>query len=242
MSKITVIITRHATDKQSDLFLSSISIADEVIIVDTCDQNACNDTPLPPSDWILTCTPDQEEATKKKAAQQASNEWILFLNFNEVVTSELQQEIKSILIDSHGFSEFYTRKKGMFFMGKIARFGGYNARKSLLLQRHPLYHQPNDGIAFLKNLTLDYSYTTFDNYNKKLDQHSLRLAEAMHSRNIRPNFFHFTVRPLNEFIYRYFVQMGFIDGKEGFILAYLQAFANYKKYLFLWMKYRKIDF
>ncbi len=242
MPKITIIITRHATDKLSDLFLKSISIADEVIVVDTNNSENNLENLIPAADWILKCSVVEEEKTQLKAAQQASNEWILYLNFNEVITPELHKELQSVLADSKGYSEFYTRKKGLYFMGKIVRFGGYTARKSLLLQRHPQFSGSHSGIAFLKNTTLDYSYTTFDNYNKKLDQHSLRLSEAMHSRNIRPNFFHFTLRPLNEFIYRYFVQMGFLDAKEGFILAYLQAFATYKKYLFLWMKYRKIDF
>lgn len=242
MSKITVIITRHATDKQSDLFLKSMAIADEVILIDSSLSEETAAAMVPTADWVLKCSTDEEEATKAKAIQQASNEWILFLNFNEVITPELHLELQAILTDPRGYSEFYTRKKGLYFMGKIVRFGGYTARKSLLLQRHPQYTNSDSGIAFLKNTTLDYSYTSFDHYNKKLDQHSLRLSEAMHSRNIRPNFLHFTLRPSNEFIYRYFVQMGFLDGKEGFILAYLQAFATYKKYLFLWMKYRKIDF
>ncbi|WP_430613464.1 hypothetical protein [Flavobacterium sp. JP2137] len=242
MSKITVIITRHATDKESDLFLSSLSFADEVILVDSSDGENSEDHPLPPADWVLRCTVDQEIATKDKAVQQASNEWIVFLNFNEVVTPKLHQEIKNILTDSRGFTEFYTRKKGLYFMGKIVRFGGYTARKSLLVKRHPRFTTTDVAIAFLKNTTLDYSYTTFDHYNQKLDQHSLRLSESLRSRNIRPNFFHFSLRPANEFAYRYFVQMGFLDGKEGFILAYLQAFATYKMYLFLWMKQRKIDF
>ncbi|MBW3519637.1 hypothetical protein [Flavobacterium sp. NKUCC04_CG] len=242
MSKITVIITRHTIEKQSDLFQKSISIADEVILIDTFNSEDSKENLVPSVDWVLKCTPEQEEQTKLKATQQASNEWILFLNHNEVITPELHKELFSILADSRGFGEFYTRKKGLFFMGKIVRFGGYTSRKSLLLQRHPQYAKSDLGIAFLKNTTLDYSYTTFDQYNKKLDQHSLRLSEAMYSRNIRPNFLHFTLRPLNEFVYRYFVQIGFLDAKEGFILAYLQAFATYKKYLFLWMKYRKIEF
>ncbi|HAV55109.1 MAG TPA: glycosyl transferase family 2, partial [Aequorivita sp.] len=41
----------------------------------------------------------------------------------------------------------------------------------------------------------------------------------------------------NQFIFR----LGILDGKEGFILAYVSAFSVFKRYVNLWLLYRKID-
>ena len=35
--------------------------------------------------------------------------------------------------------------------------------------------------------------------------------------------------------------LGILDGKEGFILAYVSAFSVFKRYVNLWLLYRKID-
>jgi hypothetical protein len=53
--------------------------------------------------------------------------------------------------------------------------------------------------------------------------------------------FHFIVRPCYRFWHQYLIRLGFLDGREGFILAYTSAFAVFKRYLYLWTKYRNID-
>jgi hypothetical protein len=93
----------------------------------------------------------------------------------------------------------------------------------------------------LINKSDHYSYKTFDAYNEKLTRYSKLQAEMLYRKNVRPKFYHFTLRPAWRLFHQYVIKLGFLDGREGFILAYLSAFGVFKRYLFLWTMYRKID-
>lgn len=81
----------------------------------------------------------------------------------------------------------------------------------------------------------------FDEYNSKLTIEAKELANKLYEKKIRPNYFHLIMIPLGNFIKNYFFKLQILKGKKGFILSYIHAFATFKKYLFLWLKYRKME-
>lgn len=81
----------------------------------------------------------------------------------------------------------------------------------------------------------------FDEYNSQLTIEAKALANILYEKKIRPNYLHLIVIPFGFFLKNYFFKLQFLKGKEGFILAYIHAFSIFKKYLFLWLKYRKME-
>ncbi len=81
----------------------------------------------------------------------------------------------------------------------------------------------------------------FDEYNSQLTLQANELANMLYEKKIRPNYFHLIVIPFGNFIKNYFFKLQILKGKKGFIVSYLHAFAVFKKYLFLWLKYRKLE-
>lgn len=81
----------------------------------------------------------------------------------------------------------------------------------------------------------------FDEYNAQLTLEAKELANELYAKKIKPNYFHLIVVPFGNFIKNYFFRLQIFKGKRGFILCYVHAFAVFKKYLFLWLKYRKLD-
>jgi len=81
----------------------------------------------------------------------------------------------------------------------------------------------------------------FDQYNSQLTLEAQTLANELYKKKIRPNYFHLIVIPFGNFIKNYFLKGQFLKGKKGFILAYIHAFACFNKYLFLWLKFRKME-
>ena len=82
---------------------------------------------------------------------------------------------------------------------------------------------------------------SFDQYNSQLTMEAKELANALYEKKIRPNYFHLIAIPFGNFIKNYFFKLEILKGKKGFILSYIHAFATFKKYLFLWLKYRKLE-
>lgn len=81
----------------------------------------------------------------------------------------------------------------------------------------------------------------FDEYNSQLTLEAKALANKLYEQKIRPNYFHLIAIPFGNFIKNYFLKLQILKGKEGFIFSYIHAFATFKKYLFLWLKYRKLE-
>ena len=69
-----------------------------------------------------------------------------------------------------------------------------------------------------------YSYRDLTDYISKLNNLTSRVA-AKHtaSGNLPPSFLRTAIRPAIEFVVRYFLKLGFLDGRQGFTYAYLSS-------------------
>jgi len=50
---------------------------------------------------------------------------------------------------------------------------------------------------------------------------------------LKPNVFHFWVKPWYRFMHHYVMRLGILDGNEGYIISKLHAHSVFKRYLFL---------
>jgi hypothetical protein len=55
-------------------------------------------------------------------------------------------------------------------------------------------------------------------------------AQELFQKNIKPNFFHFYIKPAYKFFYTYFIRLGILDGKKGLVICYLNALSVYSRY------------
>ena len=69
-----------------------------------------------------------------------------------------------------------------------------------------------EGLGFLKNRILHYSYISFDRYIVKLNQHSALKAEELFEKGILITPFHIIVKPMARFVKHYIIKLGFLDG------------------------------
>ncbi|MEO6348701.1 MAG: glycosyltransferase family 2 protein [Aquaticitalea sp.] len=247
---ISALAITYNEEKHIERFIKSLAFAAEIIIVDSNSTDKTVEMATALNVKVLTRNFDNFSAQKNFALEQASYEWILFFDLDEFISDELAQEIQS-KINSSSDTIAYKVKRNFYFMGKRIKYSGFQNdavvrvfSKSSGYFNSNLVHETleiNGKIETLNNTSDHYGYKTFDLYNDKLTNYSKLQAEMLYIKNVRPNFYHFLIRPFWRFFHQYFVKLGFMDGKEGFILAYLSAFAVIKRYLFLWTKYRNID-
>jgi hypothetical protein len=50
------------------------------------------------------------------------------------------------------------------------------------------------------------------------------------SKGIQPNFYHFYLHPAYKFLYQFIIRLGFLDGKKGVIICYLNALSVAERY------------
>lgn len=242
--KISVVLTASRDEENIKQIVENYSFADEIIfLVKSNKITAKNNLEAALGIKIIACDFEDLLNQQKYAAEQSRNDWIIFTNDNNSISKELKIEIGALLEKSTSKLTFYV-KEDFFFMGKKIKFGGYKNKQKLFLFNKNYFLEPKqqgENITFLKNTICDYEAITFDDYNDKLSLESGLKAKTFYSKNLKPTFYHLLILPIIHFFKHFIIKFGFLDGKEGFILAYINSFATLKCYLQLWLMYRDID-
>ena len=248
--KITALAITFNEEENVKRYVESLSFADEIIFVDSLSTDKTVELAKEMGVNVIERKFINFSEQRNYAIQQAKNDWIVFFDLDEIITKDLEEEIKYKINNPNSKVAFFV-KRHFFFMEKHIRFGGWQNDKAIRLfnknfcqYNGNLVHEEvkaKGNIGVLKNGLNHYSYKNFDNYNDKLNLYSNLQAENLYIKKTRPNAYHLVFRPMYRFLWQYIFRLGFLDGKEGFILAYVHSFSVFKRYLQLWMMYRKID-
>lgn len=249
-TKITALAISYNEEHNVKRYIESLSFADEIILIDS--QSTDNTVSIAQGMGAKVIQNKFEDFSSQRnfGISKAKNDWIVFFDLDEIITKELEKEIIAKANSEKNVVAFFV-KRNFFFMGKHIKYGGWQNDKAIRLfnknyceYNGNLVHEEIKAagkICLLKNNLNHYSYKSFDNYNDKLNLYSKLQAENLYNKKVRPNGYHFFFRPLYRFMWQYFFRLGILDGKEGFILAYIHSFSVFKRYLQLWMRYRKIE-
>lgn len=248
--KITALAITYNEEENVKRYVESLSFADEILFVDSQSADKTVEIAEQLGVKVLQRKFDDFSNQRNFAINQAKNDWILFFDLDEIISPELEKEIIETVNSKPKIAAYYIRRN-FFFMGKHVKFGGWQNDKAVRLfdkkfckYNGNLVHELIDckgTTKILKNNLNHYSYKNFDNYNDKLNLYSKLQAENLFRKNTSPNAYHFFIRPMYRFLWQYVFRLGILDGKIGFILAYVHSFSVFKRYLQLWMMYRKIE-
>ena len=231
-------------------YIKSLYFADEIIIVDSFSSDKTLEIANKYNVKVIQRKFTNFSDQKNFALTLAKHDWVVFFDLDEKISDELVQEIKT-LKNSNPKCSAYRIKRNFYFMGKRIKYSGFQTDYSVRFfnKKHCKYNGDlvhenivtSHKIGRLKHELQHHSYKSFDNYNNKLSHYSKLQAQELFDKNIRPTISHLIFRPLYRFMHQYLVRLGFLDGKEGFILSYIHAFSVFKRYLQLWLMYRKLN-
>ena len=218
--------------------VESMNFVDEIIIIGKIDPTELSKIKHKQSIQFIESEYIDFDFLLKIASLEASNEWIIGLEANHCVSKQLSEEIIEVALKAGSIGN-YKVKTRFNFMGKMLKFSGYrNSYISIL------FHISSIGtrIAAKKLKTpIEELYLDFDRYNERLTKKAKQKARNLFLKQKRTNFIHFSWKPLWKLKKIFIFKLGFLDGKEGFVFAYLKAFEEFKTYLFLWLMYRNIE-
>ncbi|MCC9073934.1 glycosyltransferase family 2 protein [Flavobacterium sp. F-65] len=249
--KISVLAFCFNEENNIKKLIENVSFANEIILIDdkSTDQTVTIAKELGAT--VIEQTTTDKTQQQNLAINQAKNDWILLLNTNEYLSPELKDEILIKTSNPQG-NKLYHIKQTLFFFKKKIKHGEFNNKKRIFIfdkKRHSFSDdvKKEADLTFLKksstlkNRIDSYAYKSFDEYNHQLSLLSKKEALELYAKNVKPNFYHFLMKPFFSFINQYFIKLGFLDGKEGYILAYINSFAVLKRYLTLWLAHNKME-
>jgi hypothetical protein len=179
---------------------------------------------------------------KNSAAAKASCAWILGLDSDEVVSPELRDEIERVLSDpdrAKGFAAFSFPRCSRF-CGRWIRHGDWYPDRNVRLWRRGQAKwggvNPHDRlmvegkIARLKSDLLHYTADSIDKLVLKLPPYSTDFVKQRLQKDKTVRSFELPVRPIWRFVRGYFLKLGFLDGWQGYYIAWYNAFSALTRY------------
>jgi glycosyltransferase involved in cell wall biosynthesis len=244
MIKLSVAIICFNEEKRIQKTLESVShVADEIIVVDSFStdktEKICNKYNVK-----FIKNPFKGHIEQKNfALAQCSCDYVLSLDADEVLSEPLVESILRIKEKWDGdgyylsrmtqyvdqwirYSGWYPDRKLRLVKKEYARWGGENPHDFLELRS-------NGKTSLLKGDLLHYSYTSISSHVEQTNKFTSIAARAAFNRGVQSGMFKVISRPFLKFIRDYFFKRGFLDGKYGFIICYINA-------LYAFLKYAKI--
>ncbi len=240
MLSVAVIVKNE--EKNLPKMLDSIAWADEIVVLDTGSQDKTIEIAkaagclVYESEWLGF------GKCKQIAVDYCSNNWILSLDADEVVTPQLKSKIESIIGNETKYSGYRIKRKS-FYLNKMINHCGWNHDYTLRLFKKDKGHfnsklvhesvQIEGNIGYIHEHLLHYTYPTINSHLTKMILYS-DLASRSHSKKKTTSLAGAYFKANWKFWKMYLFQLGFLDGKIGFILCFNSAMGVFWKYAKLW--------
>ena len=152
-----------------------------------------------------------------------------------IVPTDLKNEIQSIAKTKK--HRKFSKLKLTLTLWEIHEFSGFRTKWKPIL-----WPKNSKNISTSKlNSKFITLYLDFDSFSQQTTQIAKRKAFSLYSKKVKPNMIDFIWKPFWTLKKECVFNLCILDGKQGFILAYLRAFMKLKTYLFLWLNYRNLE-
>jgi glycosyltransferase involved in cell wall biosynthesis len=236
---LSVIILTHNSEGHVLRALKSASFSEDVVIIDDNSSDNTQEIAKQAGARVFT-RPLQGDfsAQRNFGLAQARHDWVLFLDSDEVITPELQQEITDLL-SGKPECKSYAIKRSDSFWGQTLEHGEVAHARSKGIVRlvhkrtgrwkgavHETFHT-DSSVGVLQSLILHYPHPTIKEFLSDINYYSTLRARELVQNGARVSLFHLIAYPWGKFCYTYFFKMGFRDNTSGFVYAFMMSFHSF---------------
>jgi len=128
-------------------------------------------------------------------------------------------------------------------MGKQIKFGGYGNNKVIRLFNKQyckyngnLVHEKivaNGTVGLMKEPIKHFTYKNFSEYLSKVQKYKELQAQELFENGKKASLFQILIKPKTRFISHYILKLGFLDGFQGLVIAIIQSYGIFIKYITL---------
>jgi glycosyltransferase involved in cell wall biosynthesis len=237
-----VIITFNEARNIKRCIASLQDVADEVVVIDSFSTDA-----TPSICKGLNVQFHQREwkgysKQKNYGNGLTSNDWILSLDADEVLSEELKGAIIFEKENGKGYNYSFNRLTN--YCGKwIKHSGWYPDTKVKMFNRseddwqgevHETLTVDSNAVKRLKGDLLHYSYNSVSDHVNRTDVYSTLGAKELFEKGKKASLVKLLFNPWLKFNKMYFIKLGFLDGMAGFTIALITAYGTFLKYIKLY--------
>lgn len=245
MKKISAtIITLNEEDKIRQCLESLQDVADEIVVVDSLStdntKSICEEFGVRfiEQKWL------GYSEQKNLANNIASHDWILSIDADEVLSDELKKSILRIKNEERETKNeelVYSFNRLNNYCGKWIHHSGFYPDKKIRIWNRKVGKWEgivHEVIKFstkvkevhLKGDLLHYSYSKPEDFERQVFKFAEMRAQHYFDKGKKNAGLLSVVSPIFFFIKHYLICLGFLDGKEGFVMCWVSAKATRHKY------------
>jgi glycosyltransferase involved in cell wall biosynthesis len=247
MLRLSAIVIAKNEAKNIAACLDSLKFCDERIVVDGGSEDATaaiaekeGARVIVKSDW------NGFGPQKNFALSLAKGDWVLSVDADERVSAQLAALMRSAITE--GLHDAYEMPRLSTFCGRPMRHSGWYPDYVLRLFRRGQARFSDDlvhervicdcPVGRLAEPLTHHPVERLEDSLSRMDRYSTARAQMIVDSGRRVWFFTGIVRGWWTFIQTYIIRRGFLDGREGFLLAVANAEGTYYRYMKAWLKGR----
>lgn len=186
------------------------------------------------------------------AQTYASCDWVFWIDADERVSDKLAHEIRQKVTENKQ-NIVYEIPRLSWVFGRYIRHSGWYpdyvvrlyAREKTGYDDALVHEKVIVPAALTRNkLTADlihFTYQDLHHYLTKSARYAQLWADQKQQQNKQTSLFQAVLHALGCFIKMYLLKLGFLDGRQGFLLAALSSHSSFIKYADLWVRQQKGD-
>jgi len=248
MPKISAIIIAKNEELVIERALSSLSFADEIIVVDSSSTDRTLEIAKSYNAKIIESQWRGFSYQRNLGLKAASYEWVFFLDADEKVTSECAKVLKKIAstpLDEH--PNCYSIKRIEYFLGKELHYGPGNPshqwrffKKDKVKFEGEVHEYPMfDGPIGLIDAPIEHNPNlSIEKFLNKLNHYTTLEALDRFAQGQKTTLFHAFGTFFTTFLKNGIRYKGFLNGKVGFVLTLLESFSRVVRHLKLWVLWK----
>lgn len=234
-----IILTKNNEDKISDAIHSLKNLVEEIIVVDTGSTDNTIKIATSFGAKIIKISGGGYSEWRNKGAEASNGDWILYLDSDERLTSELSHEI--LQISKGSLHNVFAIPRENIILGKIMKHGGewpdYQIRlfskPSKFIWKGDLHETPvfKGTLGHLINPMIHLKHDNVSDMVTKTNKWSTLEAKLLFDAKHPPVVWWRFIRiMLSEAYLRLIVKKGFMDGAEGIIYSLYQSWSKFLTY------------
>ncbi|AKG68959.1 lipopolysaccharide biosynthesis protein [Serratia fonticola] len=239
-----VMIAKNEAELLSEC-LQSVAWADEIIVLDSGSTDGSIALAESLGAKVFTHTDWQGFGKQRQKAQSyATQDYVLMIDADERVTPELRHSIEQVLANADD-NVVYSLGRRNLFLGRFMRHSGWYPDRVNRLYANQRYRYNDDlvheslntGGAKVVPLQGDLLHLTcrdFFAFQRKQLHYAEQWAIQRHQAGKRCGYLSILTHTLGAFCKTWLLRAGFLDGKQGLLLAVVNAQYTFNKYAALW--------
>lgn len=245
---ISAVILTKNVEQNIKKCLESVKWCDEIIVID--DKSLDKTVEIARKYGALVYVNSLSgnfSAQRNFGLSKAKNEWVLFVDSDEIVSDALAYEISNAVILQNqsfkGFNGFYLRRSDSMW-GRQLKYGEANIKLLRLGRKEKgvwkgMTHEKwliEDPVGNLVNPILHFPHKNLEEFLKEINFYTEIRANELWQKNTKVFFLSILLYPVGKFLVNYFIKRGFMDGIHGLIFAIIMSFHSFLVRGKLWLR------